>query len=86
MKESKVCCDSMLSFLSDELDKGFYVKKREHYKIGFNVIPLEQKSAFFKIIGGTIVKQKFLDEKILNASFGGEIGIKYCPWCGSELK
>ena len=85
MEESKVCCDSMSSLLSDELDKGFYVKRRECYKIGFNIIPPEQESSFFKIMKDDTVRQKFLDEKILNASFGGEIGIKYCPFCGSEL-
>jgi|GEM_PF-4527177 len=60
MEESKVCCDSMSSLLSDVLDKGFYVQKREHYKIGFNIIPSEQESAFIKIMGGAVLYLNWL--------------------------
>ena len=84
--DKKICCKGMMNMYNNKTDRGFYIKLEDLYLIGFRVIETFHEEKFFPILASnTELRNSMLEAGIKNSSFGGEMGIKYCPWCGTYL-
>lgn len=75
------CCETMNNYLNEE-DRGFFVRQKENGLIFlyFSSVNKSNLEALLTVLRKDRGKHDF------QISIVGEVGIKFCPWCGSKLE
>ena len=77
-------CETFSSLNEGNSERGFSILEEiefgaPRFKIQFRSIKSEEESLFAEVM------KTGVEKGITNISVSGEIGIKFCPWCGVDL-